>query len=94
MVSDSTIIGAGDYITSTTEDYRSACAVELCGCLAALQSIDYFLSELDESSKIDTRTATDCLGVMHRLDKQVTVISMKTKLHLIVRVFFCLSPRD
>ena len=67
MVSDSTIVGAGDFITSTTLDYRSACIEELCACFAALQSIDYFLSKLNDFSKIDMHMATYCLGVTLKL---------------------------
>ena len=67
VVSDSTIIGAGNFITSATTDYRSAHAAELCRYLADLQSIDYFLSELNESSKIDVCVATDCLVMMRKL---------------------------
>ena len=47
--------GASDFIVSTTIDYRSTGAAESCSCLAVLQSIDYFISELNESSKIDVR---------------------------------------
>ena len=85
MVSDSTITCTGDFIISTTLDYRSAHATELCGCLAELQNIDYFLSELNDFSKMDVYMATDCLGVVRKLEKQATVISMSTKQNHIVR---------
>ena len=40
VIADQTIIGVGDFITSTTPNYLSAYAAETCGCLIALQSID------------------------------------------------------
>ena len=91
MVSDSTIICAGDFITSTTLDYRLAHAAELCGYLAAPQSVDNFLSELNDSSKIDLRMETNCLDVMRELERQAIVISMSTTLHPIVHDFFHLN---
>ena len=36
---------------------------------------------------LDISVATDCLGVMHRLEKLALVITMSTKLHPIVREF-------
>ena len=87
------IIGEGDFITSSTADYRSAYAAELCGCLAAFQSIDHFLSELRESLKIELIFATDCLGVIRKLEKQAKVINMATKLHPIVREFSLLKSK-
>ena len=66
---------------------------ELCGCLAAMQIIEYFLSELNESSKIEVRVATDCLGVMCTFKKQTTVISMETKLNHVIREFLLLKPK-
>ena len=50
VVSDNKIISTGDFITFSTTDYRPARAAELCGCLASIQNIDYFLSELNEST--------------------------------------------
>ena len=56
-----------------------------------MQSIEHFISELNESSKIDTCAATDCLGVTCKLEKQATVVSMLNKLHPIARDFFLLK---
>ena len=87
MLVDSIIVGSGDFITSTTTCYRSAYTSELCGVLAALQSIDYCLSQLHETTMIDISAATDCLGVTRRLERLALVITMSTKLHHIVRDF-------
>ena len=69
VVADSMMIGAGDFITSSTTDYRSSCAAELCGCLDDLQSIDFFPSVLNESSNMDVSVATDYLGFICKLEK-------------------------
>ena len=42
---------------------------------------------------IDARVATDCMGVMRRLERQAQVISMTTKLHPIVREFLLLKSK-
>ena len=71
------IIGEDDFIPSSTVDYRTACAAESCDCLADLQSIYYFLSELNESPKIEMCVATDCFGVVRKLEKQAKVIAWR-----------------
>ena len=94
MLSDRTIIVTGGFITSTNIEYRSVCAAELCGCLATLQSIDNFLSELNDFSKIDLTMGADFPGVIGKLERQTIVTSMSTKLHPIVREFFHLNLND
>ena len=69
VLSDSIIIGAGDFIISSSADYRSVYAAYLCGALVALQSIDYYLSNLNDSSMIDVSVATDCLGGIRQLER-------------------------
>ena len=67
--------------------------MELCGALAALQSTDYHLSNLNDSSIIDVSVATDYLGVTRRLIRQAQVVSITTKLHPIVREFLLLKSK-
>ena len=42
---------------------------------------------------IDMCVATYCLGVMRKLEKQTTVMSMETKLYPIVREFLLLKSK-
>ena len=86
-------IGAGDFNASSSADYRSAHAAELCGALASLQSIYYCLSKLNDSSMIDVSIATYCLGVVRRLERRAQVISIAAKLHHIVREFLLLKSK-
>ena len=86
--------GADNFIASTPADYMPAYAVEICGCLAVLQSIEYFPSELKQFSKIDVCMETYCLGVTRKLDKQATVTRMTNKVHPIACEFFCLNTND
>ena len=83
------MIGTGDFIASSSADYRSACAAELCGALAALQGTDCCLLNLNYSSMVDASVATDCLGVVRRFERQAQVIIMATKLNPICVKFFC-----
>ena len=92
-IADSMIIGSGDFITSSSTDYRSAYAAELCGVLASLQSIDYYLSQLNNTTMLEVSVATDCLGGIRRLERQAQVITMSTKLHPIVREFLHLKSK-
>ena len=93
MIANNVIIGSGDFISSASTDYRSTYAAELCGVRAALQSIDYYLSQLNDDTKIDISVATDCLGVICRLRRLALVITMSTKLHPIVREFLHLTSK-
>ena len=93
MFLDRTTLGTGDFITSTTLDYRSECEAELCVCLSALQRIDNFLSELNDFSKIDLTIGTDFLGVIGKLERQKIITSMSTKLYPIVREFFSFKSK-
>ena len=82
VIADDIILGAGDFITSVSADYRSTCAAELCRCLAAMQSVGYLFTNSNSSVKINLGITTDCLSVIHALNKQQKVISMNTDLHL------------
>ena len=42
---------------------------------------------------LDISVATDCLGVIRRLERQALVITMTTKLHSIVREFLHLKSK-
>ena len=57
-------MGVGDVITSTTLDYRSAYATEMCRCLEALQSTDKLFVENEVSTQINLLLASDCLGLI------------------------------
>ena len=94
VVLGSTMTDPSDFINSTNLDYISAHAAELCEYLTALQIIDNFLSELNDSSKIDLDIETDCLGVMPKLERQAIVIIMSPKLHHVVRDFFHFNLND
>ena len=82
---ETTIIGSGDFLSSTSTDYRSTYAAKLCRVLAALQSIDYYLSQNAVNAKIDLTIATDCLGVVSRLQQLAPIVATSTTLHLIAR---------
>ena len=79
------ILYTGNFITSTSPDFRSACAVELCGCLAALQSLDRLLTEAGLSIKLDLIIATNCQGVIRKLSTEQKFITINTPLRPIVR---------
>ena len=86
-------IWSGDVVESSTVDHRPSCAAESCSCLASLQRIDFSLSELNEPLKSDVCAATDCLGVVRKLENQVKVINMATKLNPIAREFFLIKSK-
>ena len=54
---------------SITPDYRSACSAEICGCLEALQSMDKLFFGNEDAIQINLRIASDCIGVILRLEK-------------------------
>ena len=92
-IADNIIIGSGDFISSASTDCRSTYATELCGVLAALQSIDYYLWQSKEDAKIDMSVATNCLGVITRLRRLTLIVTMSVKLHPIVREFLHLASK-
>jgi len=93
VIADSAIIGSGDFITSSSKDYRSAYAAELCGVLASLQSIDNYLSKINDATMLEISVATYCLGVIRRLERHAQVTTMSTKLHPIVREVLHLNSK-
>lgn len=93
VIADSTIIGTRDFITSSSKDYRSTYAAELCGALASLQSIDNYLSKSNDATMLEISVATDCLGIMRRLERHAQVITMSTKLCPIVREVLHLNSK-
>ena len=69
VVADRTAIGTGNFLTSTTPDYRLVCTEEMCGCLTALQSIDKFFAEIDDATQINQHIARNLLGAIRKLEK-------------------------
>ena len=85
VVTAQTLIGARDFVSSTTPDYQLAHVPEMCRCLAALQSISNLFLHNKDPTKIELAIACYCLGVIRKLEKKTIVVSMNTKLHPIVR---------
>lgn len=80
-----TIIGLGDFLSSASLDCRSTCAAELCGVLAALQHVDHCMSQTQNNAKLYVSIATDCQGVIDRLQKLASLVTMHATSHPIVR---------
>ena len=91
LSADQTIIGVGDFITSTIPDYRSACAAEMYGCLETLQTIDKLFADNEDATQINLHIVSDCLGVVRELEKDSKVANMSTKLHRIIREILALK---
>ena len=75
------LIGTSDFIFSTTVDYRSACAAEICRCLAAMQSANNLFVKNNDSTKMQLAIASDGLGVIRKFEKETKALSMNTKFH-------------
>ena len=67
VIVDQTIIGVGNFITSTTPDYRSVCSAEMCSCLESLQSIDTLFVGNEYSTQITLHIVSDYLGVIRKI---------------------------
>ena len=91
VVADRILMGTGDFISSNTLYYRSACAAEMCGCLASLQFINKLFVNNDDSAKIELATDRDCLGVIRKIEMETKLLSNNTKLHPIVREFLSIK---
>ena len=94
IVTDQTITGVRDFITSTTPDYRSECTAEICRCLAALQITDKLFVGNEDATKINLHIASDCLGVIRKIEKHSKVVSMSTKLHPMIREFLYFKVKE
>ena len=80
VVADRTAIGTGDFLTSTTPDYRSVHEVDICGWIEDLQVIDKFIAKNDDVTQINLYIASDFLGVVRKIEKESKLVSMSTKL--------------
>ena len=87
LIVDQTIIGVGDFITSTTPGYRSACAAEMCGYLVDLQITHKLFDDNEIATQINLHIASDCIRVIRKLEKYSKVVSIHTKLHPIIKEF-------